>query len=217
VIGNPARALASPKRRGVRREPFSGGLVSRVLASQDYLADKLGCWLILVYALRRAELAAVRFRDFDFERRTLTVTGKGGKVRIVPIVDEPFWRDLGALEIELGGRDVILDHHLLYRTDTRGMRTYRRHERGLVPRSVHTWWYRCLEQAGVVTDDHKGFGMHRGRHTVATDIVRKTGNLTAAQELLGHSDIGTTRDAYAGFDTEDLARVLRSMRGEEDA
>ena len=63
--------------------------------------------------------------------------------------------------------------------------------------------------------EHKGFGMHRGRRTVASDILRKTGNLAAAQELLGHADISTTRDAYASSDTEDLRSVLQSMRPDE--
>ncbi len=212
--GNPARALAAPKRRGVKREPFGGGMVEKVIADQDYLADKLGVILILSYGIRRAELAGVRFRDFDFERGTVVVTGKGGKVRPVPIVEDAFWRDLGAIELELGGRTQCLDWFLICPRRKVGMQTYWQHHHGFVPRSVHRWWYDRLEAAGIVDEfTRKGFGMHRGRHTVASDIVRKTGNLTAAKELLGHSDISTTEDAYASFDTEDLRAVLKAMRG----
>lgn len=218
VHGNSARMLASPKRRGVKREPFPKNFVSRVLAGQDYLGDKLGVILVLSYALRRAELAAVRFRDFDFERRTLAITGKGGKIRIVPIVDEAFWRDLGALELELGGRSQTLDWFLICPRRHVGMKTFYQHAHGFVPRSVHRWWYDRLDAAGVTNgDDRSGLGMHRGRHTVASDILRRTGNLTAAQELLGHSDISTTRDSYASFDTEDLRRVLAGMHEEDIA
>jgi integrase/recombinase XerC len=217
IHGNPARILASPKKRGVKREPFGKSMVDKVLASQDYLGDKLGVMLILLYGLRRAEIAGVRFRDFDFERRTLVLTGKGGKVRTIPIVEEAFWRDLGALELELGGHDAILDWFPVCPRRKVGMRTYYQHHHGFVPRSVHRWWYARLEAAGIVDEGVvAGFGMHRGRHTVASDILRRTGNLTAAQELLGHADIGTTRDSYASFDTSDLARVLHSMRDTED-
>lgn len=208
--GNPARMLRSPKRRGVKREPFEAGMVEAVIARQEYLGDRLGVILVLVYGLRRAEIAAAKFRDFDFERRHVTITGKGGKVRVVPIVDDPFWRDLGALELELGGRSQVLDLFLVCPRRRVGMRTFYQHHHGFVPRSVHRWWYARLEEAGI--DATSGLGMHRGRHTVASDIVRRTGNLTAAQELLGHADISTTRDAYASFDTEDLRRVLTSMR-----
>jgi len=57
--------------------------------------------------------------------------------------------------------------------------------------------------------------MHRGRNTVATDILRKTGNFVAAQKLLGHKSIDTTIRSYARFDDADLARVLQSMREAE--
>jgi site-specific recombinase XerC len=216
--GNAARALASPKRRGVKREPFGGNLVQKVISGQGYLPDKLAVILIVQYALRRAELASVRFRDFDFERRQLTIVGKGGKVRVVPIVDESFWRDLGATEISLGGPDIARDLYLVAKRRKVGMRVVFWHHRALVPRSVHTWWYNRLEEAGVTDEENRrGFGMHRGRHTVATEILRQTGNLVAAKELLGHSDISTTEEAYASFDTADLARVLLSFRGDGES
>lgn len=216
IHGNPARLLSSPKKRGVRREPFGKNLVDRVIAGQDYLADKLGVILVLRYALRRGEIGGVRFRDFDFERRTLVITGKGGKVRTIPIVGEAFWRNLGQLELELGGREVVMNYFLICPRRKVGMKTFYHHHHGFVPRSVHTWWYDRLEAAGIVGDDRKGFGMHRGRHTVASDIVRRTGNLTAAQELLGHSDISTTRDSYASFDTNDERAVLVSLYDENE-
>lgn len=215
IKGNPARALASPKRRGVKREPFGGNLVQKVIQGQAYLPDKLAVILVVQYALRRAELAAVRFRDFDFERRQLTLVGKGGKVRIVPIVDESFWRELGATEITLGGADAARDLYLVALRRKIGMEVFYWHHHAIVPRTVHTWWYDRLVEAGLTDEDNrKGFGMHRGRHTVATEILRATGNLVAAQEMLGHSDISTTRDSYAEFDTADLARVLKSFRGD---
>lgn len=212
--GNPARALAAPKKRGVKREPFSNNMVAQVVASQAYLADRLGCTLILFYALRRAEIAAVRLKDFDFERRTLIITGKGGKVRVVPIVDEHFWRDLGALELDLGGHDQARELFLICPRRVVGMKTYYHHHHGFVPRSVHRWWYSRLEEAGLSATT--GFGMHRGRHTAATNVLRATGNLAAAQALLGHADIGTTIESYADYTTQDLADALTATRKAEE-
>lgn len=215
IHGNPARVLKSPKKRGVRRDPFEKGLVDKVIISQDYLADKLGVVLVLKYALRRAELSQVRFRDFDFERRVLTVHGKGGKYRTFVIVHQSFWRDLGSLEIELGGRGQVLDHFLICPRRTIGMRTFHYHQKGMTPKSVHRWWYDRLNEAGI-TESRAGFGMHRGRHTVASEILRKTGNIIAAQEQLGHADASTTREFYASFDTNDLAKVMGSTYEGED-
>jgi integrase len=206
LYGNPARPLASPRKRGVKREPFANNMVARVIAAQGYLGDRLGCILILFYALRRAEIAAVRFRDFDFERRTLVVQGKGGKVRVIPVIDDHFWRDLGALELELGGHEAARDLFLICPRRTVGMKTYHHHHHGFVPRSVHRWWYARLEEAGL--EATTGFGMHRGRHTAATNVLRATGNLAAAQALLGHADISTTIESYADYTTKDLADAL---------
>lgn len=213
--GNPARVLAAPKRRDVKRDVFSESFVRKVISSQTYLADRLGCILILEYGLRRAELGGVRFQDFDFERRRLAVTGKGSKVRYVPVVEDAFWRDLGALTLEIQAQP---EHHLLYsrKGSNQAGPASRDHTRLVASQTVHRWWYRCLHQAGYVGSDRdkdfRGFNMHRGRHTVATDVLRKTGNIVAAQKLLGHSDIQTTARAYAHFDDSDLARVLESIR-----
>jgi integrase/recombinase XerC len=217
IHGNPARVLRAPKKRGVKREPFETNLVGKVLAIEDYLPDRLGVRLILEYALRRAELAAVQIRDFDFERKQLVVTGKGGKVRHVPIPDPAFWRDLGAVELDLGGREAALDFFLIHQRERRGMKVYRYPHKGYVPRSIHTWWYDRLAAAGLVGErdsgTRKGLNMHRGRHTVATEILRGSGNIVAAQKMLGHADLSTTERDYASFNTDDVADVLREIRG----
>ena len=44
--------------------------------------------------LRREEVTKLDVRDIDFERKRIKVNGKGGKVRIVPIIDEEFLSDL---------------------------------------------------------------------------------------------------------------------------
>lgn len=84
------------------------------------------------------------------------------------------------------------------------------------PYSVQGWnreWKTALEDAGI-TD----FRFHDLRHTRATRLVRATGNLKAAQKLLGHSDISTT-SRYAHVLEDDLrlamsAGELRNSHGE---
>jgi integrase len=217
IHGNPARMLRSPKRRGVKRDPFGEGMVEKTIVAQDYLPDKLATILVLQYAFRRGELASARIRDFDFERRQATVMGKGGKVRIVPIVEPAFWRDLGAVELEWGGRGQCLDFYIVHHRERRGMKTFYRPHKGYVPRSIHTWWYDRLDAAGLVGVARRGMGMHRGRHTVATELLTGPGgSIIAAQKVLGHEDLATTEEFYAAFDTSDTASVIRSVRGIKD-
>jgi integrase len=54
--------------------------------------------------------------------------------------------------------------------------------------SVHRWWSKCLERAGV-----KHFPMHELRHSAAQALYDETGDPLLAQMLLRHADIKTTR------------------------
>ena len=118
--------------------------------------------------------------------------------------------------LELGGREAARDFFLIHQRERRGMRVFHYPHKGYVPRSIHTWWYDRLADAGMVGDrdsgTRKGLNMHRGRHTVATEILRGSGNIVAAQKMLGHEDSSTTEEHYASFDTEDVAAVLRRIR-----
>jgi integrase len=48
-------------------------------------SDLLGMLLLHDTGIRRNELRQIQVRDFDLQRRTLTVKGKGRKERTIPI------------------------------------------------------------------------------------------------------------------------------------
>jgi integrase len=223
--GNPARALAAPKKRDVPTEIFPPSVVERIIGAQTYPADIIGVTLILRYGLRRGGVVNARRRDFDLERRLLTVHTKGR--RIYPLPDEALGLALGRLELEAQWQE---DHWLLYRRDTRRMRvdleeaeeiltiksdrvghakmTRRRHERKRTGKLAHLWWYRCLVRAGQVA---RGMHMHRGRHTAATELQRSHHDLRLTQLLLGHADIRSAA-RYAQLDTADLPQALLELQ-----
>lgn len=73
------------------------------------------------------------------------------------------------------------------------------------PFSAEGWkrkWSAALTAAGI-TD----FRFHDLRHTTATRTVRSSGNLKAAQKLLGHTDIATTA-RYAHVLEDDLRAIM---------
>jgi site-specific recombinase XerC len=229
--GNPARPLAAPKKRDVPTETFPPSIVQRIIGAQSYPADIIGTALILRYGLRRGAIVNARRRDFDFERRLLTVRTKGGRIHPLPLPDDALWLALGRLDLEAQWQD---EQWLLYRQDTRRRRvdledaeevltisgaqvgyanvTRRRHDRQPTGKLAHRWWYRCLERARVVAEGTtSGMHMHRGRHTAATELQRAQHDLRLTQLLLGHADIRSTA-RYAHLDTADLAEALREMR-----
>lgn len=234
MTGNPARALAAPKRRDVHRQLFSRTFVQRVLAAQDYPADWLGCYLILRCGVRKGGVLSIQFKNFSLvdpekSRGELTLFTKGQQIYPIPIVEPLFWRKLGELQLMIQPKPD--DHLIPYRQDTRkrrvpleeaeetlqldkneviGYRTtsIRHHGRQATPKVGHLWWYRALCRAGIVPKGTiKGQNMHRGRHTAAVDLLRATHNLEIVRQLLGHKDIKMTA-MYAQLDTQDLAEAM---------
>lgn len=76
----------------------------------------------------------------------------------------------------------------------------------------HLWWYRCLGRAGVVEKGATaGRRMHWSRHTAIQRIVDKTGNISLAQDVAGHTNIGTTTGytrPSAQLQAETMRKVL---------
>lgn len=74
---------------------------------------------------------------------------------------------------------------------------------------MHNWWYRCLQQAGIVLDGvTSGERMHTARHTAGQSVLDKSGNLKAVQKLLGRESIQTTGDNYTDRDIDQLTDTL---------
>lgn len=54
-----------------------------MLAVARHPRDRLALFCLLLLGLRRSELAGIRFRDFDPQRGSLRIMGKGRKERII--------------------------------------------------------------------------------------------------------------------------------------
>jgi len=230
IYGDPTTRMRHPRARQKPRELFSRSFVADLLSSQTYPADRIGCELICVYGLRKGEVRSLQIKHFDFDRRQLTIRGKGGKVRYIPIPDDAFWLKVGELQVEAqtGPDDYLLyaldrrrirvpveeaEETLKIRGDVIGYRHRTRYDHSKTPSETRTsmWWYRCVVRAGLAEEGTRsGVNMHRGRHTAITELLRTPGvNLKHAQLLAGHKDIATTGNIYAQFDTSDLAGAMQ--------
>lgn len=115
----------------------------------------------------------------------------------------PLIESLFAAAADLLGRQVIVGETIHRRDRTRPLGIH----------SLHDWWYRRLEIAGIVSPGvTRGQRMHKARHTAAQRVLDIGGNLKEAQELLGHASSATT-DAYTGWGGDKLAdTLLESIR-----
>jgi site-specific recombinase XerD len=146
-------------------------------------------------ALRKNELRLLRIGDFDLARSEVRVQGKGGKVVILPLGFADLVRDL---ELHIAGEVRQPEEFLLY--------PKRERLRPLDPASVHRWFKRCLEVAGLPS----AIEIHELRHSAADEIWRTTGNIVLAQQLLRHENVATTQ-AYLHPSRDDLREAMRLL------
>jgi site-specific recombinase XerD len=139
--------------------------------------------------LRIAELTALDAGDVDLTGRRLTVWGKGGKQRVVPL-GEPAADALARWLSD--GRDALVTEATpdgAVFLNARGKRLTPRDARRIVDR-----------RSAAPTHPHAL------RHTYATHLLDGGADLRVVQELLGHADLATTQ-RYTHVSKERLRTV----------
>jgi integrase/recombinase XerC len=199
--GNPARAVASPRRPRllpqVLPEEEAAALVEAPRAAQGPLALRDRAFLELLYAsgLRVSELTGLGVGDVDLAQRLVRVVGKRRKERIVPFGKAA--ADALRRWIE-DGRPV-----LLAAAPPRGDPLFLNARGGrLSARSVARRIARWVLAAGLPRHVHP----HVLRHSFATHLLGNGADLRGIQELLGHASLSTTQ-RYTHLDWKRLADV----------
>jgi hypothetical protein len=135
----------------------------------------------------------------------------------LPIPDPDFWKDLERYILETGA----LPHHYLLTRRSRARKGFVGAgvpEEPMSAHAGHKWWYGCLERAGIVpAGTTSGEKMHKARHTAGQRLLDHTGNLKAAQKLLGHASIQTTGDIYTDWDIDQLEASLAYLAEHDDS
>jgi integrase/recombinase XerC len=156
--------------------------------------------------LRLSELTSLDVRHFaeagtrsnswlDLAEAEVTVLGKGGKRRTVPVGGPA----LAALRAWLAERERWLGEHPA--ADPRPLFVSALGRR-LANRTVQVRLKRLAQRRGVPANVHP----HVLRHSFASHLLQSSGDLRAVQELLGHASIATTQ-VYTSLDFQRLAKV----------
>lgn len=130
--------------------------------------------------LRRHEIAKVRYEQFDRQKRQLTVEGKGGVVRMVPLSE---------------GLCVLLDPWLKVRGAGEGpiLESFNRDRKRVNKRALSKdgvgWVVKAIQARAGFTES---FTPHDLRRTFATVALDNGVDLNVVKEMLGHSNIATT-------------------------
>jgi integrase/recombinase XerC len=195
---NPAIDVRAPK--SPRRLPrtLDADQMARVLASppgatEEPLALRDLAIMELLYSsgLRLAELVGLDLAALDLTDRTVMVTGKGRKQRIVPV---------GGKAVEAVQRWLRARTGLAAPDETAVF--VGQGGRRLGPRAIQKRLAELALRQGLPVRLHP----HLFRHSFATHLLESSQDLRGVQELLGHADISTTQ-VYTHLDFQHLAHI----------
>ena len=155
---------------------------------------------IVAFALlsgqRKREIVRLRWSDLDIPNMRATITAKGGRRHSFPLTP-------GLLAI-IGEQPKAAAQVFTYVAERSAPRRKDRVPRvkGMrYPFSLQGWdrkWRRALERAGI-----EGYTFHANRHTAASRL-----DIETAFELLGHSDIRTTKRYFHTAESRVRERMI---------
>jgi integrase/recombinase XerD len=145
--------------------------------------------LLMTTGLRLSEALSLRKDSIDFNAKEMTVVGKGGKQRVVPLLQVT--ADILAAYI----KKYPMSSPFVFPGDTRTGHAE-------IHNVEKTLRHACV-RAGV-----RPFTPHQLRHFYATEMLRRGAKLEVVGRILGHSGIGVTADIYRHVRTEEMHEAV---------
>ncbi|AIQ69130.1 tyrosine-type recombinase/integrase [Paenibacillus graminis] len=187
LTANPAAGIKKSKTEK-NREPvyLEEHELQRFLSAVEgkYRSRNLAVFLLMSYmGLRVGEVHTLNLSDYNAERLTLRVFGKGRKWRNIPVPAEL----APLLEQALSERlEPWRSKEEAMFISQKGRRLSIRAIQGIAADTFGRF------QAEVPAARRRPYSSHKLRHSFATMLLRKGADLRTVQELLGHSSIQTT-------------------------
>ncbi len=150
--------------------------------------------LFLGTGIRISECVGLNIDDFDFEQNAFVITRKGGKEVILYLSDEV----ADALKSYLEERktiEALPGHENAFFLSIQRRRITQRAVENMVKK-----------YASLAAPLKKKISPHKLRSTFGTNLYRETGDIYLVADVLGHSDVNTTRKHYAAI-AEDRRRI----------
>ncbi len=186
---NPAINIEAPKRRQALPKFLSLeesisllNAVKEDRASPFRIRDYAIITLFLNCGMRVSELVGIDLSDVDKQLRSLTVTGKGNKQRII------YLNSACRVALEKYIEERVGEKHI--KANTNALFLSKREQRISV-KTVQWMVYKYLDMAGL---ESKHYSVHKLRHTAAT-LMYQTGNVDVRvlKDILGHEQLNTTQ------------------------
>lgn len=197
IDANPTSKIVSPKRDKplpvFLKEKEMDRLLDDTQTGDDFeeCRDRMIIAMFYATGIRLAELIGLEDKDVDFIRKTIKVTGKRNKQRIIPFGEE--------LRLEL--EEYINRREEEIPRCSEALFVRKNGER--ITR--HIVQERVKRHLSKVTSVSKK-SPHVLRHTFATTLLNNQADLGAIKELLGHASLKTT-EIYTHTTFEELKKI----------
>ena len=186
---NPAANIESPKKQkslpkflSLEESLLLIDAVKNDTESPSKIRDYAIITLFLNCGMRVSELTGINIGDIDRQLRSMTVTGKGNKQRIIYL--NSACRDALAeyLDERLGEKHAKANTNALFLSNR---------EQRISVKTVQWMVYKYLDLAGL---ESKHYSVHKLRHTAAT-LMYQSGNVDVRvlKDILGHEQLNTTQ------------------------
>ena len=129
--------------------------------------------------LRVSELINIEINDIDITNCQIRISGKGSKERIIP---------LGEYAIDYLKKYVDIRNSLLKGKNCNKL-FVNNHGKGITRQGFFKTLKKILQEKGL----NPNISPHTLRHSFATHLLNSGADLRSIQEMLGHSDISTTK------------------------
>ena len=154
--------------------------------------------LFLGTGIRISELVGLNIEDIDFDSNAFTVVRKSGHSTILYFSDEVADALKKYLNQRLNLPDVPEQERALF-LSIQNKRISVRAVQNLV-----TKYARIVSPLKKITP-------HKLRSTFGTELYRATGDIYVVADILGHSDVNTTKKHYAAIDTDIRKNAVRRV------
>lgn len=197
-IDSPKKHSSLPKFLTLEESRQLLSLIRTDTESPHAVRDYAIVTLFLNCGMRLSELCGIDLQDIDPELRSLRVTGKGSKMRLIYLNDACRRALLEYIEQRAAG-------HVSGATRTNALFLSQRNQR-ISPKTVQWMVYKYLRLAGL---ENRGLSVHKLRHTAAT-LMYQSGqvDVRVLKDILGHEQLNTTQ-IYTHVSSADMESAMQ--------
>lgn len=181
------------------------GLSSRQLKhhQNSCLRDIAIITLFLGTGIRISELVSLNVDDIDFSVNGFRVTRKGGN-RVILYFSDEVAEALGAwMDVRRVNEKLPKDEQALFISGQ---------NRRITTRAVQN----IVKKYSQINTPLKNITPHKLRSTFGTNLYHDTGDIYVVADVLGHSDVNTTKRHYAAITDEIRRNAVKNVKLKQD-